>query len=335
MPFGRGVLGGKVLAWRVLNVLVHGLASLTALVLAASVLVFALIRSAPGDPVDIEFGASGASTFLTPEEDTRFREARRAELGLDRSVPEQYLIWLGRVVTGDFGTSFRTGESVLSEVADRLPASMGLGFCAMGLLLLMSGLTAWLAVRRPDGLMDQVLRILSIAAAAVPTFLTATLGLRWAAEAAGYPIAGEATASRLWLPAVVMAVSGVPTMARVLRASVLEQSAMTYAAAAKARGAGPRTVLLRHTLRPSLAPVLTLAGLSTATLMGGAVITEVVFSWPGVGAYAVEAIAAQDYPVIQAYVIVMVLMAIIVNRSIDVGQRLLDPRTSRAMKATA
>lgn len=110
---------------------------------------------------------------------------------------------------------------------------------------------------------------------------------------------------------------------------------MTYAAAAKARGAAPRTVLLRHTLRPSLTPVMTLAGLSAATLMGGAVITEVVFSWPGVGAYAVEAIAAQDYPVIQAYVIVMVLMAIIVNRSIDVGQRLLDPRTSRAMKATA
>lgn len=191
MPFARRMLEGKVFGWRVLSVLVDGLASLAALVLAASVLVFALIRSAPGDPIDIEFGASGASTFLTPEEDTRFREARRAELGLDRSVPEEYVIWLTKVAAGDFGKSFRTGEPVLSEVADRLPASMGLGFCAMGLLLLMSGLTAWLAVRRPDGLMDQVLRILSIAAAAVPTFLTATLGLRWAAEAAGYPIAGR------------------------------------------------------------------------------------------------------------------------------------------------
>lgn len=316
----------------VLSVLTRGLVSLLALVLAASVLVFALVRSAPGDPVDIEFGASGASTFLTPEDDARLREARRAELGLEKTMPEQYLIWLGRVVTGDFGTSYRTGENVSAEVAERLPASLGLGACAMVLLLLASALTAWLAVRRPDGWVDQVLRVLSIGAAAVPTFLTATLVLRWAAEATGFPIAGEANLTRLWLPAAVMAVSGVPAMARVLRASVLEQSAQPYAAAARARGASPRTVLLRHVLRPSLAPVATLAGLSTAALMGGAVITEVVFSWPGVGAYAVEAIAAQDYPVVQAYVIVMVLLAIVANRAVDVGQRLLDPRTAQTLK---
>lgn len=316
----------------VLGILARGLVSLLALVLAASVLVFALVRSAPGDPVDLEFSASGASTFLTPEEDTRQREARRAELGLEKPMPEQYLIWLGRVVTGDLGTSYRTGENVLAEIAARLPASLGLGACAMALLLLASALTAWLAVRRPDGWIDQILRLLSIAAASVPTFLTATFVLRWAAEAIGYPIAGEASATRLWLPAVVMAVSGVPTMARVLRASVLEQSAQAYALAAKARGSSPGTVLLRHALRPSLAPVATLAGLSTAALMGGAVITEVVFSWPGIGAYAVDAIAAQDYPVVQAYVIVMVLLAILANRVVDVGQRLLDPRTAHAME---
>lgn len=316
----------------VLGILTRGLASMLALVLAASVLVFALVRSAPGDPVDLEFSASGASTFLSLEEDTRLREARRAELGLEKTVPEQYLSWLGRVVTGNLGTSYRTGESVMAEIADRLPASLGLGAGAMALLLLASALTAWLASRRPDGWVDQLLRLFSIAAAAVPTFLTATFVLRWAAEAIGYPIAGEASVTRLWLPAVVMAVSGVPTMARVLRASVLEQSAQTYAMAAKARGALPGTLLLRHVLRPSLAPVATLAGLSTAALMGGAVITEVVFSWPGIGAYAVEAIAAQDYPVVQAYVVVMVLLAIIANRLVDVGQRLLDPRTAQAME---
>ncbi|MFF2273844.1 ABC transporter permease [Agromyces sp. NPDC058136] len=308
-----------------------GVGTLSALAIAAvaSILVFGLVRSAPGDPVDLEFSASGASAYLNPEEDAELRQARRAELGLDKSVLEQYVLWVGRIASGDFGVSFRSGEPVLETIATRLPASMSLGACAMVLLVLMSVATAWLAVRWADGWIDQALRVLSIAAATVPTFLTATLALRWAAEALGYPVAGEADPTRIWLPAFVMALSGVPTMARVLRASLLEESSRPFAVAARARGARARTVLMRHTLRPALAPVVALTGLSAAALMGGAVITEVAFSWPGVGALAIDAIAAQDYPVVQAYVIVMVLLAILANRSVDVAQRLLDPRTRR------
>ncbi|TDC38629.1 ABC transporter permease [Micromonospora sp. KC213] len=316
-------------------VIARGVVTAAGLLLVASVLVFVLVRAAPGDAVDVEFGESGASALLSSEEEAAARAQRARELGLDRSVPEQYVRWLSRVVRLDLGISFRTGRPVADELVERVPASAALG--GAGFLVALAG--AWLigllSARRPGGLLDHVLRLLSLAATAVPTFLLGSLALRYAAEWIGYPIAGEASWRRLWLPAVVLGVGAMPVVARLLRASLISEYGRPYALAARARGASPARVTFRHVMRPAFTPLLTLAGLTLASLVAASVITEVIFSWPGVSEYAVAAISAKDYPVVQAYLLLVVVVVVVVNRAVDVIQHLLDPRVGQAAEVMA
>jgi ABC-type dipeptide/oligopeptide/nickel transport system permease component len=304
------------------------------LLAVASMLVFALVRAAPGDAVDVEFGESGASALLSAQDEAAARARRAAELGLDRGPVEQYLHWLDRVARLDLGVSFRTGRPVATELLERLPASAALG--GAGFLAALAG--AWAvglaSARRPGGPLDHLLRLLSLAATAVPTFLLGSLALRYAADWAGYPVAGEASAQRLWLPALVLGVGAMPVLARLLRASLISEHGMPYALAARARGASPARVTFRHVLRPASTPLLTLAGLTLSSLVAGTVITEVIFSWPGVSGYAVAGIAAKDYPVVQAYLLLVVVVVVIVNRAVDLLQHLLDPRVDQRAEAT-
>jgi ABC-type dipeptide/oligopeptide/nickel transport system permease component len=305
------------------------------LLIVASVLVFALVRAAPGDAVDVEFSESGASALLTPQEEAAARAQRASELGLDRGVVWQYLHWLDRVVRLDLGTSFRTGRPVATELAERLPASLALGAAGFLIALVGAWLVAVVSARRPGGVADQVLRVVSLSATAVPTFLLGSLLLRYAAQWFDYPVAGDATAGRLWLPALVLGVGTLPTMARLLRASLITERGQPYAVAARARGASPARVTFRHVMRPAFTPLLTLAGLTLAGLVAGTVITEVIFSWPGVSAYAVDGIAAKDYPVVQAYLMLVVVLVVVVNRLVDLAQHLLDPRVGHAARGSA
>lgn len=313
----------------------RGVVTAAGLLLVASVLVFALVRAAPGDAVDVEFGESGASALLSPAEEAAARARRARELGLDRGVLEQYLRWLGRVARLDLGTSFRTGRPVADELVERVPASAALGGAGFVVALAGAWLVALLSARRPGGLLDHALRLVSLAATAVPTFLLGSLTLRYAAEWAGYPIAGDASGRRLWLPALVLGVGAMPVVARLLRASLISEYGRPYAVAARARGASPARVTLRHVLRPAFTPLLTLAGLTLASLVAASVITEVIFSWPGVSEYAVAAISAKDYPVVQAYLLLVVVVVVIVNRAVDVVQHLLDPRVGHAAEVAA
>ena len=305
------------------------------LLLIASILVFAVVRAAPGDAVDVEFSESGASALLSPQEEAAARAERARELGLDRGPVEQYLRWLDRVVRLDLGLSFRTGRPVATELLERLPASLALGGSGFLIALLGAWLIAVLSARRPGGAADQVLRVVSLAATAVPTFLLGSLALRYAAQWVGYPVAGAAGWRRLWLPALVLGVGAVPAMARLLRASLISEQGQPYAHAARARGASAARVTFRHVLRPAFTPLLTLAGLTLGGLVAGTVITEVVFSWPGVSAYAVDGIAAKDYPVVQAYLLLVVVLVVVVNRTVDLAQHLLDPRVGRAARGPA
>ncbi|OLT16996.1 hypothetical protein BJF78_13680 [Pseudonocardia sp. CNS-139] len=304
------------------------------LLLAASVIVFALVRSAPGDPVDVQLGEAGGIGLSHADED-RIRAERLAELGLDRSIPEQYVRWLARMAGGDWGTSYRSGQPVLTEMLDRLPASLALGAAGFAVALVLAVALALLASRRPDGPVDQLLRLVTLATVAVPSFLLGTLALQVATGAVGYRIAGPATVDRLWLPALVLGLAAMPTMSRVLRASLIAERGRLYAVAALARGASPGRTLLRHVLRPATAPVLILGGLAFASLVTGSIITEAVFTWPGVGLYAVEAISAQDYPVVQAYVLLATALVVVVNRGVDLGARLVDPRGDASAEAVA
>lgn len=288
-------------------------------------LVFALVRSAPGDAVDIEFGRSGAASHMSEREAAGAQAERRRQLGLHGSIPEQYVRWLGDVAGGDLGRSFRSGRPVATELAERLPASAALGGAGFVVAMVLGGGAAIVAASRPGGVVDHVVRASTIVSVAVPAFLSGSLGLAVFAPR-GYPIAGPATLDRLWLPALVLGVAVAPTFSRVLRASLIVERSRLYAVAARARGVRPSALTFRHTLRPALTPVLSLAGLSLASLLGGAIITEAVFAWPGVGEYAIAAIRAQDHPVVQGYVVVMTVIVVVINRGVDLVQRLLDPR---------
>lgn len=318
-----------------LRVLGSALAGTAGILLVASLLVFAMVRSAPGDPVEVELAASGAAAYLTPAELAEAKAERRAELGLDGTALEQYAAWMPAVVRLDLGTSFQSGRPVTTELAERLPASLALAALAFALSVLMVLVVAVASARRPGSATDHALRLSTIAVAAVPSFLLGSFALREAATHLGYPIAGPVTAERIWLPALVLAVSGVPTLARVLRAALIAEGGQPYAEAARARGTSRIRVLTGHLLRPAGAPVLTLAGLQLSGLVAGSVITEVVFSWPGVAAYSVTAIEAQDYPVIQAYVLLMVVVVVVVNRTVDLLQRWLDPRVDHRAEVLA
>ena len=304
---------------------VKAVASTVAMLLVASLVVFALVRSAPGDPVDVQLGEAGGIALSRADED-RIRAELLTELGLDRPLPVQYLNWLGRMLTGDWGVSYRTGQPVAAEMLDRLPASLLLGGTGFALGVLLAAGLALLASRRPGGPGDQAVRLVTLATIAVPSFLLGTLALRLGTDAVGYRIAGPATLDRVWLPALVLGSSVTPTMSRVLRASLVAERGRLYAVAAAARGASPARVLLRHVLRPASAPVLILGGLAFASLVTGSIITEAVFTWPGIGLHAVDAIAAQDYPVVQAHVVLTTLLVVLVNRGVDLASRLVDPR---------
>ncbi|MGI5129567.1 ABC transporter permease [Pseudonocardia sp. CA-107938] len=310
--------------------LLRSLGGLAAMLLLASVVVFALVRSAPGDPVDVQLGEAGGAALTTADE-ARIRAERLAELGLDRPLPEQYLNWLGRMATGDWGTSFRSGRPVALEMADRVPASLLLGSAGFAVGVVLAVGLALAASRRPGGPVDQLVRLLTLVTVAVPSFLLGTVALQLGTAAVGFRIAGPASTERLWLPALVLGISITPTMSRVLRASLVAEGGRLYAVAARARGASPGRVLVRHVLRPATAPVLVLGGLAFAALVTGSIITEAVYTWPGLGNYAVEAIAAQDYPVVQAYVVVTTALVVVVNRGFDLAARLLDPRGAAAV----
>jgi ABC-type dipeptide/oligopeptide/nickel transport system permease component len=302
-----------------------GVASLLAVLLLVSAAVFALIRSAPGDPVDVELGPIGTAGLTAAEEDA-IRAERHRQLGLDRPIPVQYARWLARVSRGDLGTSYRSRQPVLDELLSRLPASAALGAAGLGVGGVLAVVLAGVSARRPGGPADQAIRLGSLVAASAPTFLTGLLALAvFARDAQGYQVTGPATWGRLWLPALVLGVSSAPTMLRLLRSSLVAERGRLYAVAAVARGAGPGRLLVRHIGRRAVAPFLALAGLTTATLITGSIITETVFSWPGVGRLAVDAIGAQDHPVVQGYVLMVTAIVVAVNAAVEVLQRLVDP----------
>jgi ABC-type dipeptide/oligopeptide/nickel transport system permease component len=317
-----------------LRAAIRAIAGTVGMLLVASIVVFAMVRSAPGDPVDVQLGESGGIS-LSQEDEDRIRAERLAELGLDRSLPEQYARWLARMVTGDWGTSYRTGQPVLDEMLDRLPASLALGGAGFGVAVVLAGGLALLASRRPGGPVDQIVRLVTLVTVAVPSFLLGTLALQIATGTTGFRIAGPASFDRIWLPALVLGIAVTPTMSRVLRASLVAERGRIYAVAALARGASHGRTLLRHVLRPALGPVLILGGLAFASLVTGSIITEAVFTWPGVGLFAVDAIAAQDYPVVQAYVVLATALVVLVNRGVDLAGRLVDPRQDVRAEAVA
>ncbi|MBV9328157.1 MAG: ABC transporter permease [Chloroflexi bacterium] len=301
---------------------------LVPVLIGVSLVTFSLIRLVPGDPVAVVLGSE---TQATPQQVA----AIRAAFGLDEPAPLQYVHWLGRVLSGDLGTSFRTGRSLSQELALRLPVTLELSMLAAVLGIVPALLAGTLSALRRNSPTDYVVAVGTLAGLSFPNFLLATLlvllfsvVLRWLPPI-GYvelrvdPIGNLRT---MLLPAVCLALPFAGVMMRITRSSVLEVLGQDYVRAARSKGLRHGTVLRRHVLRNAAIPVITVAGLSLARLLGGAVIVETIFGLPGIGRYVFDAISTRDYPVVQGVTLVVAVAFVLVSLLIDVLYAVVDPR---------
>ncbi|GBF72194.1 nickel ABC transporter permease subunit NikB [Paenibacillus sp. 598K] len=289
--------------------------------LGISVLSFGLLQLMPGDPAEIMLRAEG--TRPTPEAIAVMRRT----LGLDQSLLAQYGHWLGRLIRLDLGLSLRTGRPVATELLERLPATAELAAYAIILALLAALPIGIGSALRPGGLLDRAGRIGSLLSVSMPAYGLGLLLLYYGSvKLRLFPVVGRDGLTAVLLPALTLGCGLVGVYIRLLRASMLAELDQLYIKAARARGLSVWQVIVGHALRNAILPSLALLGVQIGGLLGGSVIVESIFSWPGVGMYAVEAIFAKDYLAIQGYVLMMAIIVVLVNLVVDALQLLLDPR---------
>ncbi|CAK0746206.1 dipeptide ABC transporter membrane subunit DppB [Gammaproteobacteria bacterium] len=298
--------------------LLSRLASALGVILGVSCLVFLLVHLVPGDPVEVMLGESARSGD---------REMLRAALGLDRPLIEQLGLYFNRLAHGDLGTSLHSRRPIADLLVERIPATVQLAaaalIVALGLALPL-GVTA--ALRRGSG-WDRGAMALALFGMSVPSFwLGPLLILLFSMELGWLPVSGREGPTSIILPAVSLGMGMAAILARMLRSALLEVLLEDYVRTAYANGLSPSAVIWRHALPNAALPVVTLLGLQLGALLGGAVITETIFSWPGLGSLIVEAINRRDYPVVQGCVLLISVVYVMVNTCTDLLYAVLDPR---------
>jgi peptide/nickel transport system permease protein len=286
--------------------------------LGVATLVFSLIHLVPGDPVETMLGESAA-----PQEIARVR----AQLGLDRPLYVQYWTFLKGVGRGDLGVSLRTNEPVAQAIAARMPATIELAIAAMCLAVVVAiplGIIA--AVGAGTGV-DYAATTLALAGISVPNFwLGPLLAIVFAVTLGWLPVSGSGTIAHMVLPAITLGAPLGAVLARMTRASVLEELRELYVLAARARGVSRTRAVLRHAFRNSLIPIVTVLGLQMGAVLTGAVITETIFAWPGVGRLLIQSINFRDYPLVQGCILLIAVTYVAMNLLTDLAYGLLDPR---------
>lgn len=252
----------------------------------------------------------------------------RQALGLDLPVWQQYLAFLGQIARGDFGTSLVFNRPALQVILERMPATIQLSAAALTLGCLIGGAAGVFAALRRGTAGAGAVMILALIGQATPVFwLGIMMILFFAVDLGWLPTGGYGTPAHVVLPAVALAVLISSSIARLLRSSMLETMKEDYVRTAHAKGLMPATILFWHTLRNALIPVVTMIGILIGELLGGAVVTETVFAWPGVGRVIYQAIEAKDFPVIQAGVTLVAVIFVLANLLVDLLYAVLDPRT--------
>jgi peptide/nickel transport system permease protein len=286
--------------------------------LGVATLVFSLIHLIPGDPAQAMLGDTASQKDV---------EELRERLGLNRPLTEQYVLFLGGVVHGDLGTSLRTGDPVTRQILSRMPATMELAAAAMIVAILIAlplGIAA--AVWRGTAI-DHTAMTLALTGVSVPNFwLGPLLAIVFAVELGWLPVSGRGSWQHFVLPAISLGAALAAILARMTRATLLEELREQYVTAARARGVSPARAVLRHAFRNSLIPVVTLLGLQFGAVLTGAVITETVFSWPGIGRLLVQSIGFRDYPLVQGCILLIAVTYLVVNLLTDLAYGFLDPR---------
>jgi ABC-type dipeptide/oligopeptide/nickel transport system permease component len=297
----------------VLRRLIHAVA-----VIVGVTLVTFLLLHLTGDPVGM----------MLPADATEAERARIIHLfGFDRPLPVQVIRFAAGAVRGDFGTSIRQDEPALALVVDRLPATLELTLAAMVIAVLVALPAGIVSAARRGSLLDQGAMLVALIGQSVPNFwLGIMLILLFAVNLGWLPPFGRGGLANLVLPALTLSMYSMARTARLIRSGMLEVLSQDYIRTAHAKGLSERPVLLRHALKNALIPAVTVLGLDLAHLLGGAVITETIFAWPGVGRLIVSAIYARDYPIVQAGVFVIAVGYTVINLLVDVLYAWLNPR---------
>ena len=306
--------------------LLRRLVALVPIWLLISFFAFLLASLAPGDPAEVLLRRQ-SDQAPSAEEVARVRH----ELGLDDPFPVRYVRWVGAALHGDLGRSYRTREPVLDELASRFVVTAQLAVPALLLSLLIALPVGVAAAVRHNSLVDHGSRLASLLGASMPSFwLGYVLIIVFAVHWQLFPVAGRGGWQHLVLPASTLALGAGASLARLTRASLLDVLGEDYVRTGRAKGLRERAVVVRHALRNSLIPVVTVAGLRFGHLLGGAAIVETVFAWPGLGKFVVDSIYDRDYPVIQGFVLFTGTVFLLVNLAVDLLYVRLDPKVRLA-----
>ena len=292
------------------------------ILIGITLLSFILMQSSSMDAVDVMEQNTGGS--MSDEEKAAIRE----ELGLDKPIPEQYIVWLGGILSGDMGISYVSGQPVFTTFISKLPATIALAITSVLLTVIISIPLGIISAVKQNRLLDYLIRFLSFIGNSLPNFFVSllliyffSLKLRWV------PVMGNAQGWKsIILPTLTLALAMASKYTRQVRATVLEELNKDYVQGARARGIQENKILYFSVLKASMLTIVTLLALSIGSLLGGTAIVESIFMWDGVGKMAVDAITMRDYPVIQAYVIWMAVIYVMVNLVTDIVYCYLDPR---------
>lgn len=283
-----------------------------------SVIVFCLTYVLPGDP---------ARSIAGPKATIETVDSVRRQLGLDQPLPVQYLRFLSRAVVGDLGTSWRMHEGVFTLILNRLPATAQLAVASIFLELVIGLTMGTISALRQYGIVDRIVMVSSFLFLSVPGFWLGLLmlyffgfQLRW------FPLGGYGTFNHLVLPALTVGLMYSPWYARLFRSSLLEVFKSDYLVTARAKGLTSRTIFLRHALPNAIRPMVTMTGMDLASFLGGVVVIEIVFGWPGIGLQAWDAIQFLDIPLIMGTVLFASFLVVVMNLIVDLSYILFDPR---------
>jgi peptide/nickel transport system permease protein len=300
----------RYLLWRLLLLLPTLWGALT--------LVFFLIHLVPGDPVEVMLGETASATD---------KEDLRRNLGLDQPLTVQYRNFLTGLLSGDLGHSLYEQSTVTDLIRARLPATIELTLCAMAMATFFSFPLATVAAINKDSWIDRSSLLFSLLGLSLPNFwLGPLLMIIFSIQLGWTPVSGRGGLDHLVLPALTLGLGMAAILTRILRASLLQVISADYVRSARAKGLSERAVWLKHALRNALLSVITIMSLQFGSLLAGSIITETVFSWPGIGRLTVQAIQTRDYPLVQGCVLVIAVSYLLVNLATDIFYQVVDPR---------
>jgi ABC-type dipeptide/oligopeptide/nickel transport system permease component len=304
--------------WRVFSYFLRRVVALIPTLFGVSIAVFLLLHLVPGDPARMVAGLDATEADIA---------LIRQDLGLDKSVPEQYLTWMGNLLKGDMGKSTRTRNPVTYEVGLRLPATWQLTAVSITIAVVIGLITGITAATRRNSLLDYSSMAAALLGICTPSFwLGLMLMLVFAVQLRWFPTSGRGDWRHLVLPGFTLGAGAAAIIARVTRSSLLEVLNQDYIRTATAKGLRSQTVIYRHALKNALIPVVTVVGLEFGYLLAGAVITETVFAYPGIGRLLVDSIGFRDFPVVQGILLILAFQFVMVNLGVDLLYAWLDPR---------